>query len=182
MPRAAKWQHLAAALRLLQEVGPILHHLGAWLQIERMVVGGADGVARRVGKLQLDVVVVVALFMQNRGCKSTEAVAGHAALVSHPLQAPSGWCHVGHGLLVVLFAGEDKLSVAGDRPQKLKHFYGLRDKGTMCGVFIFIRVAGIDQRRASISNSSQRAPINSLVRTKVSAISLMASRVSCLPS
>ena len=37
----------------------------------------------------------------------------------------------------------------------------------MCGVFIFMRAAGIDHRFASKSNSSQRAPISSLVRTNV---------------
>lgn len=56
--RAAKGQQLAAPLRLLQIVGPVLHHSGARLQVESMVVGGADCVARRVGKLQLDVIVV----------------------------------------------------------------------------------------------------------------------------
>ena len=62
--RTAKRQHLAAALGLLQKVGPVLHHLGARLQVERVVVGCADGVARRVGKLQFDVLMRVTLLMQ----------------------------------------------------------------------------------------------------------------------
>ena len=125
--------------------------------------------------------MVVALFMQDRGGKAAEAVAGHAALVSHPLERLQDR-HVGHWFLRVLLAGKYKRTVAGDRPQKLQHFDGLEDSGTMWGVFIFIRLGGNDQRRASKSNSSQRAQINSLVRTNVSAMSLIACRVSCRPS
>jgi hypothetical protein len=53
-------------------------------------------------------------------------------------------------------------------------------KGTM-GERIFIRSAGMFQRAASKSNSVHFAPINSLVRTKLRAISLRASRVTCVP-
>jgi len=42
---------LSAALGLLQKVRPVLHHFGARLQVECMVVSGAYGIARRVGKL-----------------------------------------------------------------------------------------------------------------------------------
>ena len=48
---------LAAALGDLQEVRPVLHHLGAWLQVESMVISGAHSIARSVGKLQFDVLV-----------------------------------------------------------------------------------------------------------------------------
>jgi hypothetical protein len=51
----------------------------------------------------------------------------------------------------------------------------------MWGVFIFMREAGMSQRRASKSNSAQRAPISSDVRTKVSAINFMARRVTAAP-
>ena len=67
--RAAKGQDLASALRALQEVGPILHHLGAWLQIEGVIIGGAHGVTWRVGKLQFDVVMVIALLVQDVDAK-----------------------------------------------------------------------------------------------------------------
>jgi hypothetical protein len=47
----------------------------------------------------------------------------------------------------------------------------------MCGVLIFMRSAGMFQRAASKSNSAQRAPISSDVRTKVRAISGSAKHV-----
>jgi len=52
--------------RVLKEVRPILHHFGSGLQIESVIVGCANLVARHVGKLQFDVLVVVALFMEDR--------------------------------------------------------------------------------------------------------------------
>ncbi len=55
------------------------------------------------------------------------------------------------------------------------------ESGTMCGVPIFIRFAGMFQRAASRSNSDHFAAINSPVRTKVRAISLIANRVMCVP-
>jgi hypothetical protein len=48
---AAKGQEFAAPLRALKKVRPVLHHLGAWLHMERMVIACAYGVARRVIKL-----------------------------------------------------------------------------------------------------------------------------------
>jgi hypothetical protein len=51
----------------------------------------------------------------------------------------------------------------------------------MCGVLIFMRSAEMSQRPAFRSNSAHLAPINSLVRTKVNAMSLIASRVTCVP-
>ena len=50
-------------------------------------------------------------------------------------------------------------------------------KGTICGVRIFMRSAGMFQRAASKSNSVHLAPINSLVRTNVRAINFKANRV-----
>ena len=47
----------------------------------------------------------------------------------------------------------------------------------MCAARIFIRSAGMSQRAASRLNSDHRVPINSLVRTNVSAINLIARRV-----
>ena len=46
-----EWQHLRAALCMFEEVGPILHHLGARSEVERVVVGGTDSVTRCVCKL-----------------------------------------------------------------------------------------------------------------------------------
>jgi len=53
--------------------------------------------------------------------------------------------------------------------------------GTMCGVRIFMRSGGMSQRAFSRSNSVHLAPINSQVRTKVTAINFIASRVTCFP-
>src|SRR5665213_4628725 len=75
--RATEAKHLAATLGLLQIIGPVLHHLGARLQVQRMVVGRADSIARRVGKLQLDMLMRVPLLMQNGRCQDSEAMARH---------------------------------------------------------------------------------------------------------
>ena len=58
-------QYLCSALSPLQKVCPMLHHLRAWFQVECMVIGGTDSVARRVGEMQLDVVMVVALLVED---------------------------------------------------------------------------------------------------------------------
>ena len=78
-------QNLAAALGPFQKVRPVLHHPGAWLQVEGVIVGGADCVAWSVGKLQLDMVMAVPLLVQDGGGQTTEAVAGHAPFVAHAL-------------------------------------------------------------------------------------------------
>ena len=44
-------QNIAAALSPFKEVCPVLHHLGAWPQVKRMVVSRAHRVAWRVGEL-----------------------------------------------------------------------------------------------------------------------------------
>ena len=58
-------QHLSPTLRVLQEVGPILHHLCASFQMKGVVVGGAYGIPRGMGKLQLNMLVRVLFLVQN---------------------------------------------------------------------------------------------------------------------
>jgi len=101
-------------LSLFQIVGPVSHHLGARLQIEGMVVSGADGIAGSVRKLQLDVIVVLSLFMQDRRSHAPEAVAGHAAFETHPLQCFQDGV-VAHGLIRVAVAGKKPFAFAGER-------------------------------------------------------------------
>lgn len=62
---SAEWQNFAAALRVLQKISPVLHHLRARFQVKRMVVCSTNGVARGVRKLQLDVFMVVVLLVQD---------------------------------------------------------------------------------------------------------------------
>jgi len=78
-------QHLATSLCALQKIRPVLHHLGAWLQIESMVVRRAYRISGSVSKLQFDMLMRVALLVQDGGRQTTEAVAGHAAFVAHAL-------------------------------------------------------------------------------------------------
>ena len=61
----------------------MLHHLGAWLKVESVIVSGAYCVTWRVGKLQLDMLVWPALLMQDRAGEPPKAVAGHYAAVAH---------------------------------------------------------------------------------------------------
>jgi hypothetical protein len=49
----------------IQIVGPPLHHLCTLLQIFRMVVGGSDLVAFRVGELQLDMRLIELMLIEN---------------------------------------------------------------------------------------------------------------------
>ncbi len=53
----AERQDLALAQRLFQKVSPVLHHLDTRLQIERMIISSAHGVAGNVSQLQLDVLM-----------------------------------------------------------------------------------------------------------------------------
>jgi len=94
-----------SALGALQEVRPVLHHPGAGLQVEGVIVGSEDGISLSVGKLQFNVLMRIALLMQNGGGKSPEAVAGHPALESHPLQGSQDGV-VAHGLLRVVISRE----------------------------------------------------------------------------
>ena len=55
-------QNLGSALRVFEEVSPLLHHLGASLQVKRMVIGGAHGVPVTMCQLQFDVLVGILQF------------------------------------------------------------------------------------------------------------------------
>lgn len=85
--RAAKRQNFAAAPRLLQKIRPVLHHPRARLRIECMVVGGTDLIAWSMGQLNLNVVVVIALLVQDGGRQATETMSGHTTFVAHPLSS-----------------------------------------------------------------------------------------------
>ena len=50
---STEWQNSPAALRPFKEIRPGLHHLGAWRQVEGVVVRGANRVAWCVRELQL---------------------------------------------------------------------------------------------------------------------------------
>ena len=78
-------QYLTAALGSFQKVRPILHHPGTWLQVQGMVVRRAHRIPGSVSKLQLDMVVSVALLVQDGGRQTPETVAGHAPFVAHAL-------------------------------------------------------------------------------------------------
>ena len=78
-------QYLAAALGPFQKIRPVLHHLGAWLQIEGVVVCSAHRIPGSVSKLQFDMVMRIALLVQDGRRQTTEAVAGHAPFVAHAL-------------------------------------------------------------------------------------------------
>ena len=67
LPRSALWisrfiRTLRNLPKLVQIIGPGLHHFPELRHIFRIVVGGADAVALRVGQLPFDPVTVVALF------------------------------------------------------------------------------------------------------------------------
>jgi hypothetical protein len=85
-----------------------------------MVVCGADGIARRVGKLQFNVLVRVALLVQDRGSESPETMSGHPALVSHALKSFQNGI-VAHGLLRVAVSGEEPIAFPGQCPQGIQH-------------------------------------------------------------
>ena len=62
-------------------IGPRLHHGGAWLEVQRMVVGCTDCVALLVRELQLDVLMRPALLVQDRRSNAAKSMAGHATAV-----------------------------------------------------------------------------------------------------
>jgi hypothetical protein len=70
---AAKRNQLSAAQSLLQKIRPILHHFGAPLKIQGMVISRAHGIARRACKLQFDVFMPIALFVQDGGRQPAKA-------------------------------------------------------------------------------------------------------------
>ena len=89
---SAKRQHLAASLGALQKICPVLHHLGPWLQIEGVVVGGADGIPGSVSKLQLDMVMAVSLLVKDSGRQPTESVARSSGLCNPCASTPAELC------------------------------------------------------------------------------------------
>jgi hypothetical protein len=113
---STEMQHLASALGALQKVRPVLHHPGAWLQIECVIVGRTHLVAGRVGKLQLDVFMIVTLLVKNGRSKAAESVASHAALVSHPLQRLQN-CVVAHWLFRVTASRKKPFAVSREAMQ-----------------------------------------------------------------
>src|ERR1035438_10452954 len=113
-------QHLAAALCPFQKVCPFLHHPGAWLQVQGMVVRSAHCIPGSVSKLQLDMVMRVSLLMQDGRRQTTEAVAGHSAFVPHPLQCFQDRI-VAHGLAGVAVAGKKPVALPGQITQNLQH-------------------------------------------------------------
>jgi hypothetical protein len=68
-----KRKNCSTALRPLQKIGPVLHHLGAWLQVKGMIIGRAYCVARSMGKLQFNVFMPMALFVQDGGRQPAKA-------------------------------------------------------------------------------------------------------------
>ena len=75
-------------------------------QIEGVVVGRAHGVTGRMSKLKLDVLMVVALLMQDGGCHPSKTMAGHTAFVSHPFQRHEDG-DIRHRLTLCTLAGKD---------------------------------------------------------------------------
>src|SRR6185437_448449 len=105
----AKLQYLSATPGLLQKICPILHHLGAGLQVQRVVIGSTHCVTWSMGQLQFDVRVIVALFVEDGGSDAPKPVAGHSALVAHPFQRLEDGV-VAHWLLRVAISGEEQLA------------------------------------------------------------------------
>src|ERR1039458_6080792 len=117
-------QHLASALCVLQEVRPILHHLGSWPQVESVVVCGAHGITGSVCKLQFNMLVRVPLLMEDRRGQTTKAMSGHAALVVHAFQCFQDGV-VAHGLPGAAVTEEKPFAAPGQVAQHLQHFQSL---------------------------------------------------------
>jgi hypothetical protein len=117
-------------LRDLEKVCPLPHHLGSRLQIESVVVGGADCIPGSVGELQLDVFVRAPPFVQDGGCQPAEPVSRHCALEAHPLERLQDRV-VAHLLGRVKVAGEEPLAVVSQSPQQIQNFQRLVPSGTM---------------------------------------------------
>ncbi len=153
-------QHLAPALGALQKVRPVLHHPGAWLQIEGVVVSRAHCIPGSMGKLQLDMVMRVTLLVQDGGRQPAKAVAGHAAFVAHALQSFQDGV-VAHRLLALRSPGKSHSPFPVNSRNISSTSRACLANGTMCGVRIFMRSAGMSQRAFSRSNSAHFASINS---------------------
>src|SRR5215469_6776594 len=67
---------------------PILHHLGSWLEIKRVVISRTDRVAGSVCELQFDVLVRISLLMQNGGSQAPEAMLAYVLTLETPLRFP----------------------------------------------------------------------------------------------
>src|ERR1700733_1856045 len=85
--------------------------------MERVVVGGTDSIPWSVCELQFDVLVIVALLVEDGGGNAAKAVTGHPALVAHPLQRLQN-CVIAHRLLRVTVSGKEKRACAGESVQR----------------------------------------------------------------
>src|ERR1035441_9133403 len=91
-----------------------------------MIVGRAYGIARRVGELQFDMVVVVGLLVQDCGGEPPKAVSGHSAFEAHSLYRSQDR-HIAHGFLGITVSRKEKLAIARkslERIQDLKRLPG----------------------------------------------------------
>ena len=73
MPSGGTANSLVPRLGVFEEVGPVMHHLGAGFQVERVVVGCAYSISGNVCELQFDVLMSAFLFVQDRGSQPPEA-------------------------------------------------------------------------------------------------------------
>src|SRR5690242_16336649 len=103
--RPPKIQDSCPPLTTFQKVRPVLHHLRPGLQMQCVIVGCTDRIPWGMSKLKFDVIVSIALLMQNCGGESTEPMACHPALVAHPFKALQDRV-VAHGLTLTPMAGE----------------------------------------------------------------------------
>lgn len=61
-------------------IGPFLHHATTLRKILGVVIRGADGITRTVGKLAFYPVAVVSKLVQKRGRHGAEAMKAHLAV------------------------------------------------------------------------------------------------------
>ena len=86
-----------------------------------MAVGHTDSVARRLRKLQFNVVVSVIPFMQNCGSKSAKPMSGHSPFIAHALKSFED-CVVARGLERVPITLKKQFAVTGDFLQSPEQF------------------------------------------------------------
>ena len=72
---------LHAALHHLEKVSPVLHHLGAWFEMDRVVVCGTDSVPRSMRQLKLNMLMRVSVLMI---CVSVNAIVPMLPLAIYP--------------------------------------------------------------------------------------------------
>ena len=138
-------QHLAAALCPLQKVGPVLHHLGAWLQVESVVVGGAHGVAWAWASCNS---ICSCAYPAHAGWwKPAPGSRGRSCGLCSPCApAPSESCYCSSACRR---CGRRERAIRCSRSSRRNSSStsnACRASGTMCGVLIFMRSAGISQR------------------------------------